>query len=379
MKIAIIGGGVAAYEAARTARELSPEATITIYTREAVLPYRRPALSRMVSETLGEAQFLIKPAAFYMEQRIRVELARQLVAFDPAAKTLTFDRGEVESYDKLLLATGARCFLPPIPGMELDGVMSLRELSDLEAIRARLHGGNKKVIVIGGGLLGLELAQSLLLRGCETTVIEGCPTLLPRNLDQETAALVLNMLTKVASLTLRFGQCIDRIIDRNGAVAGVEINGETIPADLVLVSAGTRCNTAEAAAAGIPCNRGIVTDSFMQTGAPDVFAAGDCAEVNGASFGLFEAARMMGAAAARSMLDQHEPFVPQAYPARLSVLGLKIFSAGKLEGTRSEVQCDPSAGTCRKLFYDNAGQLTGAILVGDLRESVKLQSQIIVP
>lgn len=113
MKIAIIGSGIAAFEAAGTARTLSPEAEIVLYSRERVRPYRRPALSRMASEEVSEVQFYIKPQAFYDENRIRLELGRTLTAFDPDVRQLKFDTGETESYDKLLLATGAHCFLPP--------------------------------------------------------------------------------------------------------------------------------------------------------------------------------------------------------------------------------------------------------------------------
>lgn len=134
MKIAIIGSGIAAFEAAGTARTLSPEAEIVLYSRERVRPYRRPALSRMASEEVSEVQFYIKPQAFYDENRIRLELGRTLTAFDPDVRQLKFDTGETERYDKLLLATGAHCFLPPVPGMELDGVMSLREYADLERL-----------------------------------------------------------------------------------------------------------------------------------------------------------------------------------------------------------------------------------------------------
>jgi len=237
MKIAIIGGGIAAFEAARTVRELSPEAEIVLFSRETVPPYRRPALSRMAAEELSDAQFLIKPQTFYAEQNIRLELSRTLELLDATNKRLVFKNGEAESYDKLLLATGAHCFLPPVPGMELDGVMSLREYADLEQLRARLDAGIKHAVIIGGGLLGLELAQSLLNRGCETTVIEGCPILLPRNLDAEAAAYVQSMLEKVPNLSLRFGQCVSRIVGEEGKVTGVELGGETIPAELVMVSA----------------------------------------------------------------------------------------------------------------------------------------------
>ena len=378
MKIVIIGSGIAAFEAAGTARTLSPEAEIVLYSRERVRPYRRPALSRMASEEVSEVQFYIKPQAFYDENRIRLELGRTLTAFDPDVRQLKFDTGETESYDKLLLATGAHCFLPPVPGMELDGVMSLREYADLERLRARLDAGVGRVVVIGGGLLGLELAQSLLERGCEVTVVESCPVLLPRNLDEEAAAVVQAMLGKVKKLTLLFGSSVSSILGEGGRVRGVELPGQTVPADLVMVSAGARANIAEAAAAGLKCNRGIGTDCLMKTSAPDVYAAGDCAEAGGASYGLYEAARMMGAAAARARRGGAQPFGPQVYPARLAVFGLKIFSAGTLSGARCEVEHNPETGVFRKLFYNEAGCLAGCILVGDLRDALKLQNQIAV-
>ncbi len=379
MKIAIIGGGVAAFEAAKNIRTLSDDAEITIYSREAVPPYRRPALSRMAAEELADAQFFIKPAAFYAENRIGLELGRTLRAIDPNTKTLTFDSGSPSTYDRLLLATGSHCFYPPVPGMDLDGVMSLREYADLQKLRARLDAGVKNAAVIGGGLLGLELAQSLLERGCLVTVFEGSPLLLPRNLDEEAAGFVLKKLGEIENLTLRFGCRVEAIAGEAGKATGVTLQDGTNEADLVMVSAGVRSNIEVAAAAGIPCNRGIVTDRFLRTGIADIYAAGDCAEVEGASYGLYDAARSMGTVAAHNLLGEEQPFVPQAYPARLSVFGIKLFSAGKLAGARSETTQDAAAGTFRKLFYDDSNRLIGCILVGDLREAVKLQSQIAVP
>lgn len=378
MKIAIIGSGIAGFEAARTARALSSEAEIVLYSREAVRPYRRPALSRMVAEEIPDEQFYIKPQNFYEENRIRLELGHTLTALDPDARRLNFDNGRNERYDKLLLATGSHCFLPPVPGMKGSGVISLREYADLERLRARIGAGVKRAVVIGGGLLGLELAQSLLERGSEVTVIESVPTLLPRNLDEEAATAVKAILRKVEKLTLLFGCSVNSIFGESGGETGVELPGRTLLADLILVSAGTRANIAEAAAAGLKCNRGIVTDRQMKTSAPDIFAAGDCAEVEGVSYGLYEAARMMGAAAARNMLGETEAFVPKVYPARLSVFGIKIFSAGTLSGVRNVVEHNPEAGVFRKLFYSESGALSGCILVGDLRDALKLQSQILV-
>ena len=215
------------------------------------------------------------------------------------------------------------------------------------------------------------IAQSLLERGCAVTVIEGSPTLLPRNLDAEAAGVALRELGKIPNLTLKFGASVKEITG-----TGVRIDGEEIPADLVMVSAGTRANIELAAAAGLQCNRGIVVDDQLRSSQPEIFAAGDCAEVNGTLYGLYGAARAMGAVAGANLAGAAETFQPEAFPARLNVFGLKIFSAGVLKGASEKSETNPDTGAFRKLFYDDAGHLIGCILIGDLKEALKLQAEI---
>lgn len=371
MKTAIIGSGVAALEAAIQIKALKPESEVVMYSREKVRPYRRPALSGMIAEPMNEAQFYIKPETFYQDKGIRLELDHTVTAIQPSEKFLTFADGTAAAFDKLLIATGSRCFLPPVPGIEGENVLSLREFADFERIEKRLEAGVRKIVVIGGGLLGLELAESLLERGCEVVVAEGCPALLPRNLDAEAAAIVEKKLAEVPNLTLRFGVKVQAV-----EPDGVVLEAGKIPAELVMVSAGARANTALAAAAGIRCNRGIAVDDRMRTSAPDIFAAGDCAEVDGVCYGLFNAAKMMGQAAGRNIAGEEARFRPESYPARLAVFGLKLFSAGCFDTPQAETSYDPETGNFRKLFRDDSGRLAGCILMGDLRESLKLQAEI---
>lgn len=371
MKIVIVGGGVAAFEAALSVTKAGESCEVTLISREKVPPYRRPALSGMVAEPLPDAQFYIKPESFYREKGIDISLGITVESIDCAAKTVRLSDGGSASYDRLLLATGSRCFLPPIPGIDGKNVLSLREFCDLEQLRARLESGVKRIVVIGGGLLGLELAQSLLERGCCVTVIEGSPSLLPRNLDAEAAEVALRELGKIPDLALKFGACVKEITE-----SGVRIEGEEIPADLVMVSAGTRANIELAAAAGLKCNRGIVVDERLRSSQPEIFAAGDCAEVNGTLYGLYGAARAMGAVAGANLAGGAETFRPEAFPARLNVFGLKIFSAGVLKGAAEKSETNPETGAFRKLFHDAAGNLIGCILIGDLKEALKLQAEI---
>ena len=178
-------------------------------------------------------------------------------------------------------------------------------------------------------------------------------------------------LAEVPNLTLRFGVKVQAV-----EPDGVVLESGKIPAELVMVSAGARANTALAAAAGIRCNRGIAVDDMMRTSAPDIFAAGDCAEVDGVCYGLFNAAKMMGQAAGRNIAGEEARFRPESYPARLAVFGLKLFSAGCFDTPQAEISYDPETGNFRKLFRDDSGRLAGCILMGDLRESLKLQAEI---
>ncbi len=371
LKVIIIGSGVAGLEAATQLRALKPDAEVAIYTRELVPPYRRPALSGMVAGSPSVTQFYLKSDNFYQEKNIQLKLGQVVSSIQPMERTITLSGGETIGFDKLLLATGSYCFRPPVPGINGSNVLTLREYADLTAIEHKLQSGIRKIAVIGGGPLGLELAESLIARGCEVTVIEGDPALLPRNLDTEAASGVRAKLTDIPGLTLRFGSRVQEI-QPDGVIAG----NDKILAELVMVSAGTRGNLALATDAGIHCNRGIVVDSSMRTSASDIYAAGDCAEVNGICYGLFNSAKTMGQTAGKVIAGEEAEFLPEAYPARISVFGMKIFSAGKLESPNTETNGEVASGNFRKVFRDASGRLIGCILIGDLRESLKLQAEI---
>ncbi len=318
MKFVIIGGGVAALEAAITIRQRQSEAQITLLSREAVLPYRRPALSRMVAAPIPDEQFLIKPAAFYEQQHIDVELDTTVRSIDRANRRVITDHTSTP-YDALILATGSRCFLPPIPGIDGASVVTLREFADLQEIDRRLNGGAiQDAVVIGCGPLGLELAESLLARNCRVTMVESCPRLMPRNFTPEQSAATLEELGRVPHLSFRFGATVESI-----APDKITVSGEEIPADLVLVSAGNRANSELALNAGLACGRGVAVDAAMRTADPAIFAAGDCAEVNGTLYGLYLPSKAMGGVAGANAAGDQRVFEPKTYPVRLTAFGLK--------------------------------------------------------
>ena len=374
MDIVIVGGGVAALEGAVAARAALPEARIRLLSREQVPPYRRPALSRMVAETVPDGQFYLKRPEFYREQRLELELGREVRTLDPAGRRLELADGGAVSYDRLLIATGSSSFRPPLPGVELPGVMALREFADLEALRARLATGVKQAVILGCGLLGLELAESLLARGVQVTMLECAPRLLPRQLDAEAAAYAESRLRAVPGLKLLFGASATAFLERAGAVSGVRLDsGEELAADLVMLSVGCRVDCTPWRA--LDCNRGVRVNAQMRTSDPAVCAAGDCAEVEGMLFGLYNPARAMGEVAGNTLAGKEREFhAPGGGAARLAAFGLKLFSIGAIEApeVRGGVAAD---GSFRRLFLRD-GRIVGGILIGDWAAAAALQNAV---
>ena len=367
MNILIIGGGVAAFEAAAAAAG-SPQCKVTVCSRETVLPYRRPALSRMVAEELSDTAFYFKNDAYYQEKNIELLLEKEAVSIDRTQHSVQFKDGSSLPYDRLILATGGEAYVPPVPGAEHAEV--LRDYEDLQKIRQELSEGAGKAVVIGGGVLGMELADSLLAAKCEVTIVESGPALLAKNLDPESAAMVMEQLKQIPGLTIKTNAKVKKITPES-----VELENEILDASMIFFSTGVRSCTALAAVAGLPVNRGIIVDSRMATADPDIFSCGDAAETPFGSFGLLSAAKSMGHIAGVNASGGNEEFVPEIYPVRMMALGLKLFSAGKINDAVSE--STTSEGNYQRLTRNAQGELTGVILLGDLKAAVKLQKELV--
>lgn len=321
-KTMIIGSGVAAFEAAVTLRQADPQAEIHLFTREHVLPYRRPALPKLLTGDLPDAQFFLKPPEFFREQRLEWHPGSELLRLDVATRTLIFADGTARSCDQLLLAVGGGAFRPAIPGVDNPIVMALREYADALAIREKIRSGVRRITVLGGGLLGLELADALLQTGAEVTVVEGCSALLPRQLAAADSTRALAHLQTIPRLRVELGRFPAEIRDQ-----GVELaDGSWIPADLILLSVGMRANSAIAVAAGLAaCPGGIRVDRELRTSVPWIFAAGDCAALDGQpGCGLYLPCRDMGRIAGANLAGGHAFFTHTAVPARMTALGLKL-------------------------------------------------------
>lgn len=285
----ILGGGVAALSAAKAIRRTDPSGLIVMLTEENALPYSRIMLTKKLLADVSATDLALQSAAWYdAPGRDIIPLTgRQVAAIDTDKKTVTLQDGLVFPYDKLIYALGARCFIPPFEGSGSDKVVAIRTVQDAARVRDMARTA-KSAAVIGGGVLGLEAAWALHQAGIAVSVVEFAPRLMPRQLDEQESARVAQAIE--ASGTALYLSASAAKYDGSTLTLS---DGREIPAEMVIVSAGVRANAEIAAAAGIKVERKIVVDERMQTSAPDVYAAGDCAEYE-VSYALWAEASEMG-------------------------------------------------------------------------------------
>jgi len=328
---------------------------------EAGPAYNRIQLSKLLAGTAGPGALLLRPAAWYAERGVDLRGSSPAAAIDTDRRIVRDLSGGRHPYDALVIATGSRPFVPPIPGTDLPHVQRFRTRTDAAGLAAGC-GRGRAAVVIGGGLLGLEAAAGLHARGAEVTVVEAADRLMPQQLDAGGAAVLERALAGLGLHALT-GAGVATI--ETGAVT-IE-GGERLRADLVVVAAGVRAETTLARAAGIDCERGILVDDALRTSAPSVLAVGECAEHRGTVYGLWaplaEQARTAGATACGDPAGFHG-----AVPATtLKVAGIDLFSGGAQGAAAGQDELlfsDSRRGAYRKLVL-SGDRLAGAVLVGD--------------
>ncbi|MBE6357416.1 MAG: NAD(P)/FAD-dependent oxidoreductase [Lentisphaerae bacterium] len=318
MRIVIVGGGPAALESAIAARKNNSDAEIVICSAENSLPYRRPALSGLLAsgKRIDPKTFYIKPEAFFAEQRITLRTGCRIAAI--REHLLVTVSGEEIAFDKLILACGGEAVRPPVCGGER--AYTLRTLADMETLVARLDAGVKSAVIIGGGVLGLEIAESLISRQIPTTVIEAAPQLFPRKLAASDAAELQTRLNKIADLTILCGEKVTSI----AAEAVITESGKELPAEVVIFATGSSPDLTLAKSAGIVCGRGVIVNEFMESSVPDIYAAGDTAEFNGRCFNLYMDAVACGKVAGSNAAGNKVAFTASFSPVRFFALGEKL-------------------------------------------------------
>ena len=323
----VVGAGIAGVSAAEAIHKTQPDASITMVSDEHNLPYFRMNLTRYLAGELERDRLDLHNREWYHENHVEIILDTHIDDIDAASKQIRLENGRLIEYDKLILANGASPFVPPIPGRELDGVMTLRSLEDADKI-LNITAEPANVVCIGGGLLGLEIAGGIAQKGTNVTVLEALDWLLPRQLGKEAAEMLRGQIEAMGIKVIVPARI--KQISGEGKVSAVELDdGTIIPANLVLISAGIRPNLDLAKRIGLEVNRGVIVNEHMQTSDPDIYAAGDVCEYHGILYGLWVPARKQGEVAGRSAAGQPTEYPGDPPSAKLKVLGLDLFSIGQ--------------------------------------------------
>jgi nitrite reductase (NADH) large subunit len=375
-KLVLVGNGMAGVRTIEELLKIAPDLyDITIFGSEPHANYNRILLSPVLAGEQTIEQIMLNQIEWYAENGITLHLNKTIVKIDRYRRLVIADDGTTAAYDRLLLATGSNPFILPIPGKDLDGVLSYRDIADTHGMidAAAIH---KHAVVIGGGLLGLEAANGLKLRGMDVTVVHIMPWLMERQLDKVAAKMLQKSLEDKGLKFMLEAQTDSLLGHEDGPLAGrvraVKFkDGTEIPADLVVMAVGIRPNTTLAQSAGLRCSErpgGILVNDTMQTYDPRIYAVGECVNHRGSAYGLvaplFEMAKVCATHLAQFGIGR---YVGSVTSTKLKVTGIDLFSAGDFSGgadTEEITLSDPIGGVYKKLVLRD-DKLIGACLYGD--------------
>ena len=368
-RLVMVGNGMAGCRTLEELLRIAPEMyDITVFGAEPHPNYNRILLSPVLAGEMTIQDIILNDWDWYRENGITLHTGRKIVKIDRIARKVIADDGTEAEYDRLLLATGSNPFILPVPGKDLPGVIAYRDIADTDAM-IEAAATRKHAVVIGAGLLGLEAANGLALRGMQVTVVHLAPWIMERQLDKPSADMLQASLEKKGLAFLLEKQTESLIAGSDGRVSAVRFkSGETIPADLVVMAAGIRPNTQLAESAGIHCNRGIVVNDTLQTYDPKIYAVGECVNHRGIAYGLvaplFEQAKVCANHLAQYGIGTYKGSVTST---KLKVTGIDVFSAGNFmggPGCDDIVLHDPAGGVYKRLVLEGE-RLVGACLYGD--------------
>lgn len=371
-KLVVIGNGMAGCRAVEELLERAPDRfDITIFGAEPRVNYNRIMLSPVLAGEKTFADIIINPANWYDDNGIALIAGDPVERIDREARTVTARSGRVEPYDRLLIATGSDPFVIPVPGHDLAGVVTFRDLDDVDRMIAAAEAGEvlggNNAVVIGGGLLGLEAAHGLMLRGMAVTVVHLMPTLMERQLD-EAAGWLLRQELERRGHTILTSASTTAILGVEGKVVGVELeDGTRIRADIVVMAAGIKPAVALAKGAGLMCERGIVVDDHMATSDPAILAVGECIQHRGQCYGLVAPIWEMCRVLADNLTGVASEYAGSVTSTKLKVSGVDVFSAGDFsggDGCEDIIMRDAAHGIYKRLVLKD-NRIIGAVLYGD--------------
>ena len=369
--LVVIGNGMAA---ARFADELSKRAlgryAIAVVGEEPRLAYNRVLLSSVLAGEVASSEIELKPQGWWRDRGITLRYGCRATAIDTHARTVALADGESLAFSKLVFATGSQPIRPALPGMALPGVITFRDINDIWSIWHRAGTGDR-VVVIGGGLLGLEAAYGLAKAGARVTVLHLMDRLMERQLDPHAARMLQRAVEGMGIEVVLSADTAE--ISGTSRVEGVTLkDGRTIEADAVVVAIGIRPSADLARDAGISVKRGIVVDDALETDVAGIHAIGECAEHRGVCYGLVEPAHEQARVLADRLAGRDARYAGSVLSTNLKVSGVNVFSAGDFlgaDGTEEIVLSDPGIGLYKKLVIAD-GRLVGAVLFGDTADGL---------
>jgi nitrite reductase (NADH) large subunit len=376
--LAIIGSGLAAIRLVETLRRRGDRRSIVVLGAERALPYNRILLSPLLSGEIDWQQLVSHPAEWYGQQSVELRLGHRVAGIDRAARCIDCDNGYRLGYRQLVIATGSRAALPRIPGIDLAGVAVFREMDDVAQLQ-QAAGRGERVVVLGGGLLGLEAAVAMAARGASVTVVHRAGLLMNRQLDN-VAADYLRRAIERRGVTIATGRAPVAIQGSSG-VAGVLLDdGTQLEADRVIAAIGIEPCVEVAVAAGLPVNRGIEVDNTLVTQDPAIFAVGECCERDGETVGLVAPIWQQVEVLAANLCGEQRRFESSPSVTMLKVSGIDVHAMGETTVDASSDKCrdntstqviayqDRERGIYKKLLLRDRC-VVGALLFGDIDDS----------
>ena len=369
--LVIVGNGMAA---ARLVDELAKVAlgryAIAVIGDEPRLAYNRVLLSSVLAGEVASSEIELKPQGWWRDRGITLRYGCRATAIDTRTRTVALADGQSLPFSRLVFATGSQPIRPQIPGMALPGVITFRDIGDIWTIWHRAGSGDR-VVVIGGGLLGLEAAYGLAKAGARVTVLHLMDRLMERQLDRQAARMLQRAVEAMGIEVILNADTAE--IAGTSRVEGVTLkDGRTIEADAVVVAIGIRPSADLARAAGIAVKRGIVIDDALETDVAGIHAIGECAEHRGICYGLVEPAHDQARVLADRLCGRDAHYPGSVLATNLKVSGVNVFSAGDFlgaEGTEDIILSDPGLGLYKKFVIAN-GRLAGAVLFGDTADGL---------
>jgi len=380
-KYVIVGASAAGIGAVEAIREVDPIGTITVISEEPCPQYSRPMISDLVSGKANFEKMMCREDQFWQKNEVQALTGRTAVSLNLADKYVALDKGDHVNFEKLLIATGGKPFVPKIEGADKDGVFTFTTLSDAEHLLAKVENATSAV-VIGGGLIGVSVTEALVKRGLKVTMVELKDTILSLILDPTASEMVENVIRK-AGVTIVTGQSVQRVTGKpedDRAVGGAVLtNGDQVQCDLVIIAIGVIPRMELVSGTDVKTNRGILVDRFMRTNVSDVYASGDVAEAYDFVFDenrllpLWPLAQLEGKIAGYNMAGKKADYPGGTAMSALKYFGIPIISIGIANPKEDDAyeiltKHDPERNLYKKIVLkDNV--IVGITLANDIEQA----------